>query len=93
MATEISSKNVAVFGIYATAALAETAVDQLLEKGFSNSAISVLLPEDESTRAFAHEKQPDSPRRVAVGMNWGRAALCLLRLRFVEVGRLSFGAL
>jgi len=51
----MSSKNAAVFGIYAPPATAEAAVDHLIAKGFSNSAISVLLPDDESTRAFAHE--------------------------------------
>ena len=54
----MSSKNVAVFGIYSTPGTAEAAVDHLLANGFTNSAISVLLPDDESTRAFAHEKAP-----------------------------------
>ena len=49
----MNSKKTAVFGIYATPATAENAVDHLLAIGFSNSAISVLLPDDESTRAFA----------------------------------------
>jgi hypothetical protein len=71
MSDQTSSKNVAVFGIYATAAVAETAVDHLLEKGFSNSAISVLLPDDESTRAFAHEKHTKAPEGTATGVTAG----------------------
>lgn len=65
------SKNVAVFGIYATPATAESAVDHLLARGFSNSAISVLLPDDESTRAFAHEKHTKAPEGTATGATTG----------------------
>ena len=63
----MSSKNVAVFGIYATPSTAEAAVDHLLANGFTNSAISVLLPDDESTRAFAHEKATKAPEGTATG--------------------------
>ena len=65
------SKNVAVFGIYATPGLAENAVDHLLGNGFSNSDISVLLPDDESTRAFAHEKSTKAPEGTAAGVTTG----------------------
>ena len=71
MSNETSSKNVAVFGIYASASAAEVAVDHLLAKGFSNSAISVLLPDDESTRAFAHEKHTKAPEGTATGVATG----------------------
>jgi hypothetical protein len=67
----MSSKNTAVFGIYATPGLAETAVDHLLARGFSNSAISVLLPDDESTRAFAHEKSTKAPEGTTTGVTAG----------------------
>ena len=63
----MSSKNVAVFGIYATPGTAEAAVDHLLANGFTNSAISVLLPDDESTRAFAHQKATKAPEGTATG--------------------------
>ena len=63
----MSNKNVAVFGIYATPSTAEAAVDHLLANGFTNSAISVLLPDDESTRAFAHEKATKAPEGTATG--------------------------
>jgi hypothetical protein len=67
----MSSKNVAVFGIYATPATAEAAVDHLLANGFTNSAISVLLPDDESTRAFAHEKATKAPEGTTTGVATG----------------------
>jgi hypothetical protein len=67
----MSSKNVAVFGIYATPATAEAAVDHLLANGFTNSAISVLLPDDKSTRAFAHEKSTKAPEGTAAGAATG----------------------
>lgn len=67
----MSSKNTAVFGIYATPATAEAAVDHLIAKGFSNSAISVLLPDDDSTRAFAHEKATKAPEGTTAGVTTG----------------------
>lgn len=67
----MANKNVAVFGIYKTIQSAEAAVDHLLAKGFSNSAISVLLPDDESTRAFAHEKSTKAPEGTATGATTG----------------------
>ena len=67
----MSSKNTAVFGIYSTPAAAENAVDNLLTLGFSNSDISVLLPDDDSTRAFAHEKNTKAPEGTATGVSAG----------------------
>ncbi len=67
----MSSKNTAVFGIYATPGTAEAAVDHLLSKGFTNASISVLLPDDESTRAFAHEKNTKAPEGATAGVTTG----------------------
>ena len=67
----MSNKNTAVYGIYATPATAEAAVDHLIAKGFSNADISVLLPDDESTRAFAHEKSTKAPEGTATGATTG----------------------
>ena len=67
----MSSKNTAVFGIYATPGTAEAAVDHLIRKGFSNASISVLLPDDESTRAFAHEKNTKAPEGATAGVTTG----------------------
>lgn len=67
----MANKNVAVFGIYKTAQSAELAVDHLLSRGFSNSAISVLMPDDESTKAFAHEKHTKAPEGTTTGATTG----------------------
>jgi hypothetical protein len=69
----MSSKHVAVFGIYKTPATAEAAVDHLLSVGFANESISVLLPDDESTRAFAHEKATKAPEGTTTGVAAGGA--------------------
>lgn len=69
----MATKNTAVFGIYSTPATAESAVDHLLAAGFTNSDISVLLPDDESTRAFAHEKNTKAPEGTATGVATGGA--------------------
>ena len=68
------AKNTAVFGLYATPDIAETAVDHLLSAGFSNSDISVLLPDDDSTRAFAHEKHTKAPEEIAAAQAAAAAA-------------------
>lgn len=67
----MANKNTAVFGIYRTAQLAEAAVDHLISRGFSNSAISVLMPDDVSTRAFAHEKNTKAPEGTTTGVTTG----------------------
>jgi len=65
------SRNIAVFGIYTTAFEAERAVDHLLAAGFAHSDVSVLLPDDEATRTFAHEKHTKAPEGTATGATAG----------------------
>ena len=67
----MASKNTAVFGIYRTPADAERAVDALMGNGFSSGAISVLLPDNESTRAFAHHKDTKAPEGTTAGATTG----------------------
>lgn len=67
----MASKNKAVFGIYPTAASAERAVDSLIAAGFSNSDISVLLPDERSTKEFAHHKDTKAPEGTTVGVTAG----------------------
>jgi tetrahydromethanopterin S-methyltransferase subunit C len=67
----MANKNTAVFGIYATPATAENGVDHLISLGFTNSAISVLMPDDDTTRAFAHEKNTKAPEGTATGATTG----------------------
>jgi hypothetical protein len=69
----MASKNMAVFGIYPTATTAEAAVDSLIAAGFSNADISVLLPDDRSTKDFAHHKDTKAPEGTAVGVTAGGA--------------------
>ena len=52
----MAGKKTAVFGIYKSGAQAEKAVDQIVAAGFSNNDISVLLPDNQSSKEFAHEK-------------------------------------
>jgi hypothetical protein len=67
----MSSKNTAVFGIYDTSARAEAAVDRLIETGFANDSISVLLPDQKSSREFAHEKSTKAPEGTTTGVTAG----------------------
>lgn len=67
----MANKNTAVFGIYGTQEAAERGVDQLLSSGFSNSDVSVLMPDNESTRAFAHEKHTKAPEGTTTGATTG----------------------
>jgi len=67
----MASKNTAVFGIYKTVGLAERAVDRLSAAGFSQSDISVLLPDNQSTKEFAHEKNTKAPEGTATGVTAG----------------------
>jgi hypothetical protein len=65
------SKNTAVFGIYRSASLAEKAVDDLIASGFSNDDISVLLPDEQSSKNFAHEKNTKAPEGTTAGVATG----------------------
>jgi len=67
----MESKNTAVFGIYKNGALAERAVDRLAAAGFSHGDISVLLPDTQSSKDFAHEKNTKAPEGVTTGVTTG----------------------
>ena len=69
----MTSKKMAVFGIYANAAQAERAVDALMAAGFTSADISVLLPDTQSTHEFAHHKDTKAPEGTAVGVTAGGA--------------------
>lgn len=68
-----NNKNTAVFGIFQSSLQAERTVDQLMAAGFSNNSISVLLPDNNSTREFAHEKNTKTPEGTATGAVAGGA--------------------
>src|SRR5437660_12827006 len=63
----MAGKNTAVFGIYPNRTSVESAVDALKTAEFRNSDISVLFPENEGTKDFAHEKNTKAPEGAATG--------------------------
>jgi hypothetical protein len=65
------SKNKAVFGIYQSISHAESAVDRLVANGFANGDVSVLLPDNKSTRDFAHHKDTKAPEGTTTGATAG----------------------
>ena len=67
----MAGKNTAVFGIYKTASHAERAVDRIVAAGYSNNDISVLLPDAQSSKEFAHEKNTKAPEGTAAGVTTG----------------------
>src|SRR6202795_3720817 len=67
----MAGKNTAVFGIYSSGEHAERAVDTLIKAGFSNSDISVLLPDTRSTKEFAHVKDTKAPEGTTTGATAG----------------------
>ncbi len=69
----MSSKKTAVYGIYQSVSQAERAVDDLRLAGFSNDDISVLLPDMQSSKNFAHEKNTKAPEGTAAGVTAGGA--------------------
>ncbi len=67
----MAGKNTAVFGIYKNSAQAERAVDRIAAAGFSHNDISVLLPDNQSSKEFAHEKNTKAPEGTAAGVTTG----------------------
>ncbi|HEY1912318.1 MAG TPA: hypothetical protein VGG73_15450 [Vicinamibacterales bacterium] len=68
-----NNKKTAVFGIYRSLSQAESAVDALVMDGFSNSDVSVLMPDNQSTKDFAHEKHTKAPEGTTTGVATGGA--------------------
>lgn len=67
----MSGKNTAVFGIYQTIAEAESAVDTLKAEGFRTEDVSALLPDNQGTKDFAHEKGTKAPEGAVTGAGTG----------------------
>lgn len=67
----MSGKNTAVFGIYPNLASVESGVDALKARGFRNTDISVLFPENTGSKDFAHEKGTKAPEGAAAGAGSG----------------------
>jgi hypothetical protein len=67
----MAGKNTAVFGIYRDRTSVENAVDVLRQENFRNTDISVLFPENQGTKDFAHEKNTKAPEGAAMGAGSG----------------------
>jgi hypothetical protein len=67
----MTSKKTAVFGIYQNEKQAERTVDDLLAAGFSNDDMSVLLPDNQGSKDFAHEKNTKAPEGTTAGVATG----------------------
>jgi hypothetical protein len=67
----MAGKNTAVFGLYRNRTGVEHAVTALQDAGFRNTDISVLFPENEGTKDFAHEKNTKAPEGTATGAGTG----------------------
>jgi hypothetical protein len=68
---QMAGKNTAVFGIYRSRLDVEQGVDALRANGFRSTDISVLFPENEGTKDFAHEKATKAPEGTATGAGTG----------------------
>jgi hypothetical protein len=67
----MANKNIAVFGIYPDQLTAEDAVDTLKDAGFRNTDISVLFPDNQGSKDFAHEKHTKAPEGAVTGGSSG----------------------
>jgi len=67
----MTEKKTAVFGIYPNVDRAEHAVDTLVNERFSNADISVLLPDSQGSKDFAHEKHTKAPEGTTTGVAAG----------------------
>src|SRR5919205_1753853 len=67
----MAGKNTAAFGIYRDRISVDSAVDALRAADFRNTDISVLFPQNEGTKDFAHEKHTKAPEGTATGATAG----------------------
>lgn len=63
----MAGKNTAVFGIYKSLTQAENAVNMLQAARFASQDVSVLMPDKDTTRQFAHEKNTKAPEGATTG--------------------------
>ena len=67
----MQNKKTAVFGIYPSVDQATRAVDTLVSSTFTNDDISVLMPDQQSSKDFAHEKHTKAPEGATTGAATG----------------------
>jgi hypothetical protein len=69
----MADKKISVFGIYRNLTQAERGVDALVHGRFSHDDISVLAPDQQGTKDFAHEKHTKAPEGATTGAAAGGA--------------------
>src|SRR5512144_1451552 len=69
----MADKKTSVFGIYSSVTKAEGAVDALVNGGFTNSDVSVLMADNQGSKDFAHEKNTKAPEGTTTGVAAGGA--------------------
>jgi hypothetical protein len=67
----MAGKNTSAFGIYRNRADLERGVDALRAADFRNEDISVLFPDNEGSKEFAHEKHTKAPEGATTGATTG----------------------
>src|SRR5580704_13331814 len=65
------ASNTAVYGLYKDRRGVEEAVDSLKHSGFRNTDISVLFPDNQGSKDFAHEKNTKAPEGAVAGAGSG----------------------
>lgn len=65
------AKNIAVYGIYKTRPMVESAVEELKNASFRNEDISVLFPDSGGSKEFAVEKETKAPEGAVTGAGAG----------------------
>ena len=69
----MAGKNTAAFGIFKRRTQAESCVDALISGGFRSDDISVLAPDQDTTKELATEKNTKAPEGTATGATAGGA--------------------
>ena len=69
----MAGKNTAVFALFQNQTHAERAVDLLLDSGFRSDDVSVLAPDQKTTKEFATEKNTKAPEGTTTGAVSGGA--------------------
>lgn len=67
----MAGKNTAAFGIYRNQMDLEHGVDELRAANFRNADISVLFPDNQGSKEFAHEKHTKAPEGATAGATTG----------------------
>src|SRR5215471_6060671 len=69
----MAGKNTAAYGLYSDRVQVEEAIDAFVKARFRPEDISVLFPDNEGTKDFAHEKNTKAPEGTAAGVSAGGA--------------------